>query len=186
MCFDKVKVGAPAGEPAVLIVASNHSPFSHPQPSDCKSMLVYLVVIKTCTTSVMARTPCRRLEHGYPTPTLARDGVLAEALPWLRERGIWSRGRFGSYKYEVRLQNARCPVRNPSRMRAQNSAPWGSCIGPASSAGAVSGKLSARRVRVRVMVSGKLSICTVIHPDAIQRTTPFRTQEKAQCKARCQ
>ena len=43
----------------------------------------------------------RRLEHGYPTPSLARDGVLAQALPWLRERGIWSRGRFGSYKYEV-------------------------------------------------------------------------------------
>lgn len=63
---------------------------------------MYLVAIETCTTSVMARTPCRRLKHGYPTPTLARDGVLAEALPWLRERGIWSRGRFGSYKYEAR------------------------------------------------------------------------------------
>ena len=45
--------------------------------------------------------PCRRLEHGYPTPSLARDNVLAEALPWLRKQGIWSRGRFGSYKYEV-------------------------------------------------------------------------------------
>jgi hypothetical protein len=43
----------------------------------------------------------RRLEHGYPTPSLARDGALAQALPWLRERGVWSRGRFGSYKYEV-------------------------------------------------------------------------------------
>ena len=45
--------------------------------------------------------PCRRLEHGYPTPSLARDNVLAEALPWLRKQAIWSRGRFGSYKYEV-------------------------------------------------------------------------------------
>ena len=27
----------------------------------------------------------RRLEHGYPTPSLERDGVLAEALPWLRK-----------------------------------------------------------------------------------------------------
>ena len=48
----------------------------------------------------------RRLEHGYPTPSLARDGVLAEALPWLRTRGIWSRGRFGSYKYEVQRCSA--------------------------------------------------------------------------------
>lgn len=41
----------------------------------------------------------RRLEHGYPTPSLERDAVLAVALPWLRDAaGIWSRGRFGSYK----------------------------------------------------------------------------------------
>jgi len=47
----------------------------------------------------------RRLEHGYPTPSLGRDGVLAQALPWLRKQGIWSRGRFGSYKYEVANQD---------------------------------------------------------------------------------
>ena len=56
------------------------------------------------------RDVCRRLEHGYPTPTLARDSVLAEALPWLRERSIWSRGRFGSYKYEVRLGTPRAAM----------------------------------------------------------------------------
>jgi hypothetical protein len=47
----------------------------------------------------------RRLEHGYPTPSLGRDGVLAKALPWLRKQNIWSRGRFGSYKYEVANQD---------------------------------------------------------------------------------
>ena len=47
----------------------------------------------------------RRLEHGYPTPSLARDSVLEKALPWLRNAGIWSRGRFGSYKYEVGNQD---------------------------------------------------------------------------------
>lgn len=41
----------------------------------------------------------RRLQHGYPTPSLGRDAVLGQALPWLQESaGIWSRGRFGSYK----------------------------------------------------------------------------------------
>jgi hypothetical protein len=45
------------------------------------------------------------LEHGYPTPSLGRDEVLTHALPWLKEQGIWSRGRFGSYKYEVANQD---------------------------------------------------------------------------------
>lgn len=48
---------------------------------------------------------CRRLEYGYPTPTLGRDEVLAQALPWLQRQCIWSRGRFGSYKYEVGNQD---------------------------------------------------------------------------------
>lgn len=47
----------------------------------------------------------RRLEHGYPTPSLGRNAVLDEALPWLKSHGIWSRGRFGSYKYEVANQD---------------------------------------------------------------------------------
>ena len=47
----------------------------------------------------------RRLEHGYPTPSLDRDAVLQEALPWLKKQSIWSRGRFGSYKYEVANQD---------------------------------------------------------------------------------
>ena len=40
----------------------------------------------------------RRIEHGYPTPSLGRDEVLDKALPWLQQHNIWSRGRFGSYK----------------------------------------------------------------------------------------
>ena len=47
----------------------------------------------------------RRIEHGYPTPSLTRDAALSEALPVLRSKGIWSRGRFGSYKYEIANQD---------------------------------------------------------------------------------
>lgn len=43
----------------------------------------------------------KRLEHGYPTPVLGRDRVLARIEPMLSERGILSRGRFGAWKYEV-------------------------------------------------------------------------------------
>lgn len=47
----------------------------------------------------------RRLEHGYPTPSVERDGVLAQALPFFKAHDVWSRGRFGSYKYEVGNQD---------------------------------------------------------------------------------
>lgn len=36
---------------------------------------------------------------------MARDAALDKAQPWLREHNIWSRGRFGSYKYEVANQD---------------------------------------------------------------------------------
>jgi hypothetical protein len=52
----------------------------------------------------------RRLEHGYPTPSLDRDPALDVALPLLRKQDIWSRGRFGSYKYEVANQDHSCLI----------------------------------------------------------------------------
>lgn len=47
----------------------------------------------------------RRFDHGYPTPTLEREGVLKQLLPKLQEMGIYSRGRFGSWRYEVGNQD---------------------------------------------------------------------------------
>jgi hypothetical protein len=47
----------------------------------------------------------RRVEHGYPTPFLGRDRVLDALLPYLAERRVFSRGRFGAWKYEVSNQD---------------------------------------------------------------------------------
>ncbi|KAF1816315.1 UDP-galactopyranose mutase [Eremomyces bilateralis CBS 781.70] len=47
----------------------------------------------------------RRFDHGYPTPSLEREGVLKELLPKLQARDILSRGRFGSWRYEVGNQD---------------------------------------------------------------------------------
>ncbi|KAI0819719.1 UDP-galactopyranose mutase [Trametes gibbosa] len=47
----------------------------------------------------------RKFERGYPIPSLERDRVLARLLPRLKAQQIWSRGRFGAWKYEVGNQD---------------------------------------------------------------------------------
>lgn len=40
-------------------------------------------------------------EYSYPVPTIERDNILARVIPYLQSLGIYSRGRFGMWKYEV-------------------------------------------------------------------------------------
>lgn len=47
----------------------------------------------------------RKFDQGYPTPSLEREGVLKDLLPKLQDLGIYSRGRFGSWRYEVGNQD---------------------------------------------------------------------------------
>ncbi len=47
----------------------------------------------------------RRLPRGYPTPFLGRDAILHPIDAELRALGIFSRGRFGGWKYEVSNQD---------------------------------------------------------------------------------
>jgi hypothetical protein len=47
----------------------------------------------------------RREEHGYPTPFRGRDEMLAGLLPELERHRVYSRGRFGAWKYEVSNQD---------------------------------------------------------------------------------
>ncbi len=47
----------------------------------------------------------RRLPRGYPTPSRYRDRALEAILPALEARGVYSRGRFGAWKYEVSNQD---------------------------------------------------------------------------------
>ncbi len=44
-------------------------------------------------------------DYGYPTPSVERDGILKDVLPALEPMGIYSRGRFGAWKYEVSNQD---------------------------------------------------------------------------------
>lgn len=40
-------------------------------------------------------------EYTYPVPTIRRDDALSTIQPWLEARDIYSRGRFGAWKYEI-------------------------------------------------------------------------------------
>jgi protoporphyrinogen oxidase len=41
------------------------------------------------------------IPYAYPVPTLERDAALARIQPWLEGQGILSRGRFGTWRYEI-------------------------------------------------------------------------------------
>jgi hypothetical protein len=43
----------------------------------------------------------RMVAYSYPIPTLGRDRALAILQPALLERAIYSRGRFGAWRYEI-------------------------------------------------------------------------------------
>ncbi len=40
-------------------------------------------------------------DYSYPTPSVDRDRILSKAIPFLESQDIYSRGRFGMWKYEV-------------------------------------------------------------------------------------
>lgn len=43
--------------------------------------------------------------YGYPTPSVHRDAILKDVVPYLESLGIFTRGRFGGWKYEVSNQD---------------------------------------------------------------------------------
>jgi protoporphyrinogen oxidase len=50
-------------------------------------------------------TITRRVTHGYPTPFLGRDVIVDPILDYFEDKQIYSRGRFGAWKYEVSNQD---------------------------------------------------------------------------------
>jgi protoporphyrinogen oxidase len=50
-------------------------------------------------------TVVRKIPHAYPTPFLGRDAVVDPVLRLFEGFGVFSRGRFGAWKYEVSNQD---------------------------------------------------------------------------------
>jgi protoporphyrinogen oxidase len=70
---------------------------------DCIQGLINTEMIRS--DDEIVSTYHRRFDHGYPTPSLEREGVLTKLLPALQAKDILSRGRFGSWRYEVGNQD---------------------------------------------------------------------------------
>ena len=64
-----------------------------------------LIGYEFITKDLVVSTFHHRLEHGYPVPFLYRDTFLDIIQPWLESNHIFSRGRFGGWRYEVGNQD---------------------------------------------------------------------------------
>ena len=110
-----------------VTVFSNYSPNNVPDISRYWSLMMEVSespdkpvnranVVEECIDGMLAARLCEdvrdvvstwqySVRHGYPTPSLGRDEALELLLPALEEYGIFSRGRFGAWKYEVSNQD---------------------------------------------------------------------------------
>jgi protoporphyrinogen oxidase len=110
-----------------LTVFSNYSRFNVPQPGEQWSLLCEIseskvktvdganlkkdVLAALASIGFISSDACidsvwqTRIEYGYPTPFLARDESLGRINQELLKSNIFSRGRFGGWKYEVSNQD---------------------------------------------------------------------------------
>lgn len=86
------------------VAESNHRPLPEQGVLNAAEAALTLVGISLPENPVLSRWH-RRLEYGYPVPTLERDRLLEVTLPQAERAGIYSRGRFGAWKYEVSNQD---------------------------------------------------------------------------------
>jgi len=108
-------------------VFSNYSPYVVPKPgqqwslmlevseSPCKPVNVATLLAEAeqgarnskliSDKDVIVSRFHKRLEYGYPTPFLGRDALLSPLHAAFERGSILSRGRFGSWKYEVSNQD---------------------------------------------------------------------------------
>jgi protoporphyrinogen oxidase len=95
---------APDANHFLLLTETSHSPWKH----ECKDDIVERTVDGLINTGMLepedrariASTYLIDVPYSYPVPTLERDAALAAIQPFLMERGVYSRGRFGAWLYE--------------------------------------------------------------------------------------
>src|SRR5947199_4707100 len=89
-----------------LLAEVSSSPFKQEDPRDVVDRTIEGMVASELLTpeQVEHRVVSRqlmRVPYSYPVPTIGRDWALAVIQSWLMEHGIYSRGRFGAWRYEI-------------------------------------------------------------------------------------
>jgi protoporphyrinogen oxidase len=89
-----------------LLAEVSSSPFKQEDPTDVVARTIdgmlacQLLTPEQAERKIVSRQ-LLRVPYSYPVPTLGRDGALAVIQPWLMEHDIYSRGRFGAWRYEI-------------------------------------------------------------------------------------
>lgn len=88
-----------------LLTETSHSRYKHVDPAtvvdDVIAGLIGTGLLhESDRDRIVARWRCSPA-MSYPVPTIGRDAALGVIQPWLREQGIYSRGRFGAWLYEI-------------------------------------------------------------------------------------
>lgn len=68
---------------------------------DCIQSLLRTGILPAGSRKHIVATSLIDAGYTYPVPTLNRDAILDEIQEWLESVGIFSRGRFGSWLYEI-------------------------------------------------------------------------------------
>lgn len=95
---------APPGEHFSLLAETSYSPA---RPASRETILdetirglIHARLLDERDRDRIVSTWVHDVDHSYPVPFTGRDEVLAAAQGWLQEKQIYSRGRFGGWKYE--------------------------------------------------------------------------------------
>ena len=89
-----------------LLAEVSASPYKLEDPDDViertiDGMVASQLLTREQADSKIVSRQLMRVPYSYPVPTLSRDAALAVIQPWLMEQDIYSRGRFGAWRYEI-------------------------------------------------------------------------------------
>jgi protoporphyrinogen oxidase len=89
-----------------LLAEVSASPYKHENADDVIERTIEGMVASELLTPAQAADKIvskqlLQVPYSYPVPTIGRDRALAVIQPWLMSHDIYSRGRFGAWRYEI-------------------------------------------------------------------------------------